>query len=244
MIPCGWRTVFFSGEAVHQDRHMQPAPQQIRLAGSGRHCHPLGLPQAPTCRPAKGSLVEVGKCWLFRAICKDYVTNVVAGSGLAFVLAQSGLTCCCSQELERCGMRQPGWLCWCWPALIVCWGLPRETERSAVQFHIPWAGEVRVVPPDLLWAEWLCQPHLEHPSPGLAWPLALAWGALSRLRSPLTGAQASIAVTLLHNGGVPQGRAAPVGAFSITGRTKKEVPWPGEENGLVATAGWQWHQRR
>lgn len=141
-------------------------PRQIPLAGSGCHYHPLALPQAPTCRAAKGSLVEVGKCWLFGAICKDFVASVAARSGLAIILAQSGLTSCCFQELERCGMKQSGWLCWCWPALTVCWGLPSEAERSAVQSHAGRRGQSGA--PALLWAERVCQPHPRHPLPDLA----------------------------------------------------------------------------
>lgn len=43
-------------------------------------------------------------------------------------------------------------------------------------------------------------------------------------------------VTLLQDSSAPQGRAAPAGAFGATGRTKKEVLWPGEANRLLATA--------
>lgn len=125
-------------------------------------------------------------------------------------------------------MRQSGWLAGSECVLGAAkWG----RKVSSTQ-----AGEARVVSPALPWAETVCQPHLRQPLPDLAWPLALAWVALTGPKSLLTGAKASTVVTLPQDSSAPQGRAAPVGAFGTTGRTKKEVLWPGEANRLLATA--------
>lgn len=54
--------------------------------------------------------------------------------------------------------------------------------------------------------------------------------------SPLTGAQASTAVTLPGDCAVLQGRAASVGACGSTGGAQQQTPQPGETTALVSIA--------
>lgn len=168
------------------------------------------------------------------------MASIVGGSGPTFGLSQSGLTCCIAQELKRCGRGQTGWLRWCWSAVTMCWQLPGEKGRSAVLSHTHCAREARTVPPALTWAERL---------PNTLWApttrLCLATG--SSLRGSgwtQVSPYRCTVVTLLHEGGVPQGRT-PVGCLWHDRKNREggAVAWRGKQVSVYNSWSWQWHQR-
>lgn len=112
-----------------------------------------------------------------------------------------------------------------------------ETVRGSREVRAeparPRAAKARVVPPapvepsPAAWAP--------AASPCLAlgpWPLAPARGQPGAL--PLTGAQASTAVTLPADHHVPQAGAASVGALRGTGAAQEQLAGPGAAKGFMA----------
>lgn len=108
-----------------------------------------------------------------------------------------------------------------------------ETVRGSREVRAeparPRAAKARVVPPAPVEPSSLgtrCQPL---PGP---WPLAPARGQPGAL--PLTGAQASTAVTLAADHHVPQAGAASVGALRGTGAAQEQLAGPGAAKGFMA----------